>query len=100
MKKIDKDIFINKIYDLILSTDIKDNERLILVNFKNDLAKKIDFDDALCQLSYDLQKLSVKNITNHTCMSPKINDLYMEINSYKQDYMNLARGISSIGIWI
>lgn len=100
MKKEDQQKFISDIYNLILLSNIKEEERSLLINFKNDLASHNNFDDALYQLSYDLQQLSVKNITNHTHMSPKINDLYMRINSYRQNNINLAKGISSIGIWI
>lgn len=92
--------FVATMYDLILDPKIKEEERQILIQFKNDLGENHSFEDALLQLSYDLQQLSVHNVAQHTCMSPKMNELYMKISSHKQKDIQWARGISSLGIYL
>lgn len=53
--KQNQEEFVAMVYDLILDPEIKEEERQILIQFKNDLGENHSFEDAFLQLSYDLQ---------------------------------------------
>ena len=61
MTKLVKEELLNEVYDLVLSVDIKDEERQALLTFKNAVEAGQDFDRAVMSLASDLRRIGVAN---------------------------------------
>lgn len=66
MTKLVKEELLNEVYDLVLSVDIKDEERQALLTFKNAVEAGQDFDRAVMSLASDLRRIGVANIAKKT----------------------------------
>lgn len=78
MTKLVKEELLNEVYDLVLSVDIKDEERQALLTFKNTVESGQDFDRAVMTLSSDLRRIGVANIAKKTKMSASVNTFIKE----------------------
>ena len=74
MGKLVKEDLLNDVYDLVLSAETKEEERQVLLVFKNAVEAGKDFDESVVNLASDLRKIGVKNISKKTKMSPNVND--------------------------
>ena len=98
MGKLVKEDLLNNVYDLVLSAETKEEERQVLLVFKNAVEAGKDFDKSVEKLASDLRKIGVKNISEKTKMSPNVNDFYKKISSYGFFEENLARGLAATGV--
>lgn len=74
MSKLVKEELLNDVYNLVLSTDIKDDERQTLLAFKNTVERGGDFDKAVVNLASDLRQIGVANITKKKkCLQVSMN---------------------------
>lgn len=78
MTKLVKEELLNEVYDLVLSVDIKDEERQALLTFKNAVEAGQDFDRAVMSLASDLRRIGVANIAKKTKMSASVNTFYQK----------------------
>ncbi|WP_100487760.1 bacteriocin immunity protein [Sporolactobacillus pectinivorans] len=93
-----EDTILEKVYDLILDEQTKDDERDELITFKNDVGKGKDFERQLMNLAEGLRQIAVKGITAQTKLSPRVGEFYMEISTTGLLKRNLANGIAATGI--
>ena len=98
MGKLVKEDLLNDVYDLVLSAETKEEERQVLLVFKNAVEAGKDFDESVVNLASDLRKIGVKNISKKTKMSPIVIVFYMKISSYGLFEENLARGLVATGV--
>ena len=98
MTKIEKEELLNEVYDLVLSVDIKDEERQALLTFKNAVEAGQDFDRAVMSLASDLRRIGVANIAKKTKMSASVNTFYQKIATYGEFEKNLGRGLIAMGV--
>ena len=90
MTKLVKEELLNEVYDLVLSVDIKDEERQALLTFKNAVEAGQDFDRAVMSLASDLRRIGVANIAKKTKMSASVNTFYQKIATYGEFEKNLG----------
>lgn len=95
MTKLVKEKLLNEIYDLVLSVDIKDEERQALLTFKNAVEAGQDFDRAVMSLASDLRRIGVANIAKKTKMSASVNTFYQKIATYGE-----FEKISDVVLWL
>lgn len=88
------------VYDLVLNPEISDEERQILLTFKNHLEAGKDFDKELCYLSENLRQLSVKRLSQKRALSPAVRDFYKDFITTGLKEAEIARGLASVGIWL
>lgn len=98
MSKLVKEELLNDVYNLVLSTDIKDDERQTLLAFKNTVERGGDFDKAVVNLASDLRQIGVANVSKKEKMSSSVNDFYKKISSHGLFEGNLARGLAATGV--
>ncbi|HDR3342022.1 TPA: bacteriocin immunity protein [Bacillus anthracis] len=98
MTKLVKEELLNEVYDLVLSVDIKDEERQALLTFKNAVEAGQDFDRAVMSLASDLRRIGVANIVKKTKMSASVNTFYQKIATYGEFEKNLGRGLMAMGV--
>ena len=89
---------LNKIYNLILDTDIYKNERDILLHHKTLLENTKNEQRVVMELAEALRQQAVSSIHSHKSLSPKTATFYKEIEAYGQLSKNLAQGLISFGI--
>ncbi|MCL8204653.1 bacteriocin immunity protein [Ligilactobacillus agilis] len=97
MTKITETEIINEVYDLILNTNVTQDERAILVNFKNRVTDK-NFANELMRLAAGLRQLAIKNLAAQKKMSPETSAFYKKIATYGQQELNWARGLAMTGV--
>lgn len=97
MTKITETEIINEVYDLILNTNVTQDERAILVNFKNHVNDK-NFANKLMGLAAGLRQLGIKNLAAQKKMSPETSAFYKKIATYGQQELNWARGLAMTGV--
>ncbi len=97
MEKINQEETLIEVYNLILNLDTQEEERQMLIEFKNSVEQSKDFDRALQKLCENLRFQAVKNITNKKHMSTEMNNFYKKICSFGQFNKNLGRGLISLG---
>lgn len=78
MTKVTKTEIMNEVYDLILNANVTQDERAILVNFKN--------------------RVTDKNLAAQKKMSPETSAFYKKIADYGQRELNWARGLAMTGV--
>lgn len=97
MTKVTEAEIMNEVYDLILNTNVTQDERAILVNFKNHVNDK-NFANELMRLAAGLRQLAIKNLAAQKKMSPETSAFYKKIATYGQQELNWARGLAMTGI--
>lgn len=97
MTKITEAEIINEVYDLILNVNVSQDERTILVNFKNHVNDK-NFANELMRLAAGLRQLAIKNLAAQKKMSPETSAFYKKIATYGQQELNWARGLAMTGV--
>ncbi|WP_286029039.1 bacteriocin immunity protein [Ligilactobacillus agilis] len=97
MTKITETEIINEVYDLILNANVTQDERAILVNFKNRVTDK-NFANELMRLAAGLRQLAIKNLAAQKKMSPETSAFYKKIATYGQQELNWARGLAMTGV--
>ena len=78
MTKVTKTEIMNEVYDLILNANVTQDERAILVNFKNRVTDK-NFANELMGLAAGLRQLGIKNLAAQKKMSPETSAFYKKI---------------------
>lgn len=96
--KIDNNEIINDVYNLILSKSLKNEERVILTRFKDNIVNSKNVKKDILELSEELRQLAVKNISRKEVMSRELNEFYNKISAIKEKELNIGRGIGSFGI--
>ena len=97
MTKVTKTEIMNEVYDLILNANVTQDERAILVNFKNRVTDK-NFANELMGLAAGLRQLGIKNLATQKKMSPETSAFYKKIATYGQQELNWARGLAMTGV--
>ena len=97
MTKVTKTEIMNEVYDLILNANVTQDERAILVNFKNRVTDK-NFAKELMGLAAGLRQLGIKNLAAQKKMSPETSAFYKKIATYGQQELNWARGLAMTGV--
>ena len=97
MTKVTETEIMNEVYDLILNANVTQDERAILVNFKNRVTDK-NFANELMGLAAGLRQLGIKNLAAQKKMSPKTSAFYKKIATYGQQELNWARGLAMTGV--
>lgn len=97
MTKITEAEIMNEVYDLILNANVTQDERAILVNFKNHVNDK-NFANELMRLAAGLRQLAIKNLAAQKKMSPETSAFYKKIATYGQQELNWARGLAMTGV--
>lgn len=97
MTKITETEIINEVYDLILNAHVTQDERAILVNFKNHVNDK-NFANELMGLAAELGQLGIKNLAAQKKMSLETSAFYKKIATYGQRELNWARGLAMTGV--
>ncbi|MCK1201638.1 bacteriocin immunity protein [Streptococcus uberis] len=96
--KIDNNEIINDVYNLILSKSLKNEERVILTSFKDNIVNSENVKIDILELSEELRQLAVKNISRKEVMSRELNEFYNKISAIKEKELNIGRGIGSFGV--
>ena len=89
---------LNKVYNLILDPEIRQNERDILLHYKTRLENTKNEQRVVMELAEALRQQAVSGIHSHKLMSPKVATFYKEIATYGELSKNLAQGLISFGI--
>ena len=97
MTKITETEIINEVYDLILNANVTQDERAILVNFKNHVNDK-NFANELMRLAAGLRQLAIKNLAAQKKMSLETSAFDKKIATYGQRELNWARGLAMTGV--
>lgn len=97
MTKVTEAEIMNEVYDLILNANVTQDERAILVNFKNRVTDK-NFANELMGLAAGLRQLGIKNLAAQKKMSPETSAFYKKIATYGQQELNWARGLAMTGV--
>ena len=97
MTKVTKTEIMNEVYDLILNANVTQDERAILVNFKNRVTDK-NFANELMGLAAGLRQLGIKNLAAQKKMSPETSAFYKKIATYGQQELNWARGLAMTSV--
>ncbi|MGG8342430.1 bacteriocin immunity protein [Streptococcus uberis] len=96
--KIDNNEIINDVYNLILSKSLKNEERVILTRFKDNIVNSKNVKKDILELSEELRQLAVKNVSRKEVMSRELNEFYNKISAIKEKELNIGRGIGSFGV--
>ncbi|MGI1771906.1 bacteriocin immunity protein [Streptococcus uberis] len=96
--KIDNNEIINDVYNLILSKSLKNEERVILTSFKDNIVNSKNVKKDILDLSEELRQLAVKNLSRKEVMSRELNEFYNKISAIKEKELNIGRGIGSFGV--
>lgn len=96
--KIDNNEIINDVYNLILGKSLKNEERVILTGFKDNIVNSKNVKKDILELSEELRQLAVKNLSRKEVMSRELNEFYNKISAIKEKELNIGRGIGSFGV--
>ncbi|SFG91123.1 bacteriocin immunity protein [Sporolactobacillus nakayamae] len=97
-RKDQEEALLKKVYDLILDEQIQDDERHVLIAFKNNVEKDKDFERRLMYLAEGLRQIAVKRLTVQSKLSPQVGLFYMEISTTGLLRKNLGTGLAAMGI--
>lgn len=86
---------IARVYDLILNEQTSEEERSILVEFKNAVESGKDFETQVMNLAENLRLLALYKFKYKENLSPKVGKLYLDIHSVGLFEKNLATGLSA-----
>ena len=98
MKKINQQEIVNEAYNLILNIETREEERQLLIEFKNEIEQGKDFERPIQKLSENLRLLAVKNITDKKKMSKNVHNYYKKICSVGFLEKEIGVGLLSYGI--
>ena len=94
---------LNNIYNLIINPETTENERKLLVTFKNELEdEKKDNGELLAELRRAIQVLAVDNLSKGISLSSGVSELSKTLTEFQNESernINIARGLSSIGMY-
>ena len=94
---------LNNIYNLIINPETTENERKLLVTFKNELEDgKKDNGELLAELRRAIQVLAVDNLSKGISLSSGVSELSKTLTEFQNESernINIARGLSSIGMY-
>ena len=94
---------LNNIYNLIINPETTENERELLVTFKNEIeVGKKDNDELLAELCRAIQALAVSNLSKGISLSSGVSDLSKTLTEFQNESernANLAIGLSSIAMF-
>ena len=92
---------LNNIYNLIVNPETTENERELLVTFKNEIeVGKKDNDELLAELCRAIQVLAVRNLSKGKSLSSGVSDLSKTLTEFQEKSernINLAKGLTSLG---
>ena len=92
---------LNNIYNLIVNPETTENERELLVTFKNEIeVGKKDNDELLAELCRAIQVLAVSNLSKGKSLSSGVSDLSKTLTDFQEKSernINLAIGLTSLG---
>ena len=95
---------INNIYNLILNPETTEEERNLLVTFKNEIEdEKKDNGELLAKLRRAIQVLAVDNLTKGISLSSGLSELSKTLTEFQNESernANLAIGLSSIAMFL
>ena len=95
---------LNNIYNLIINPETTENERELLVTFKNEIeVGKKDNGELLAELCRAIQVLAVDNLTKGISLSSGLSDLSKTLTEFQNESErnnNLAIGLSSIAMFL
>ncbi len=86
-----------KVYDLILNTETADDERSMLVEFKNSVESGKDFKKNIMKLAEDLRLLALNKHNHKETLTKEVGKFYMDISTIGFFEKNLGYGISVLG---
>ena len=94
---------LNTIYNLIVNPETTENERELLVTFKNEIeVGKKDNDELLAELCRAIQVLAVRNLSKGISLSSGLSELSKTLTEFQNESernANLAIGLSSIAMF-
>ena len=92
---------LNTIYNLIVNPETTENERELLVTYKNEIeVGKKDNNELLAELCRAIQALAVSNLSKGKSLSSGVSDLSKTLTEFQEKSernINLARGLTSLG---
>ena len=92
---------LNNIYNLIINPETTENERKLLVTFKNEIeVGKKDSSELLAELRRAIQALAVRNLSKGKSLSSGVSDLSKTLTEFQEKSernINLAIGLTSLG---
>ena len=92
---------LNTIYNLIVNPETTENERELLVTYKNEIeVGKKDNNELLAELCRAIQALAVSNLSKGKSLSSGVSDLSKMLTEFQEKSernINLARGLTSLG---
>ena len=92
---------LNNIYNLILNPETTEEERNLLVTFKNEIeVGKKDNSELLAELRRAIQVLAVRNLSKGISLSAGVSELSKTLTEFQdksERNINLARGLTSLG---
>ena len=95
---------LNNIYNLILNPETTEEERNLLVTFKNEIeVGKKDNGELLAELCRAIQVLAVDNLSKGISLSSGLSELSKTLTEFQNESernANLAIGLSSIAMFL
>ena len=95
---------LNNIYNLILNPETTEEERNLLVTFKNEIeVGKKDNGELLAELRRAIQVLAVDNLSKGISLSSGLSELSKTLTEFQNESernANLAIGLSSIAMFL
>ena len=95
---------LNNIYNLILNPETTEEERNLLVTFKNEIeVGKKDNGELLAELRRAIQVLAVDNLSQGISLSSGLSELSKTLTEFQNESernANLAIGLSSIAMFL
>ena len=92
---------LNNIYNLIINPETTEEERNLLVTFKNEIeVGKKDNSELLAELRRAIQVLAVRNLSKGISLSSGLSELSKTLTEFQEKSernINLARGLTSLG---
>lgn len=88
-----------RVYDLILNEQTSEEERSILVEFKNAVESGKDFDLEIMKLAETLRLLALSKFKYKEKLSDEVGKLYMDISTTGLFEKNLAIGLCATKLW-
>lgn len=84
---------LRKVYDLILNPETTEEERVLLVSFKEKATSNQDMEQPIMDLSKNLGRLAIKKYNEKMTLSHEVSEFYKEISDTGLLKKNLAYGI-------
>lgn len=98
--KYDEESIMTQVINGILNPDISQEERDILLDFKQMIDRKESYEVSLPLLAGNLRRQAVAFLSTKRSLHPDIASLYKEISIPVEREKAIAAGIISIGLWL